>query len=118
MGTKLSDAGGTVEFNATAVIKEAGAVIVGTLVEKRAVTTTYGDMPVYTMTVKDADCKFTKDKKAYEPAAGEKVDFFASTRLERQLSQVAMGQTVSIKYLGTKKFGKGNPAHTFEVEVI
>lgn len=118
MGTKLSDAGGMVEFNATALIKEAGAKIVGTIVEKRSVTTQYGELPVYTMTVKEADCKFTKEKKAYEPAEGEKIDFFAPTRLERQLIQVAMGQTVSIKYLGTKKFGKGNPAHTFEVEVV
>lgn len=129
MGTKLSDAGGTVEFNATAIIKEAGAKIVGTIVEKRSVTTQYGDLPVYSMVVKSevkddkdivhaTDCKFTKEKKAYEPAEGEKVDFFAPTRLERQLVQVAMGQTVSIKYLGTKKFGKGNPAHVFDVEVI
>lgn len=120
MGKLLSDAGGGEAFNPTANIKTAGAKLTGTLVDKRAIKTQYGDMPVYTMTVKDADCKFTtgKERKEVEPAIGDKVEFFASTRLERQLIQVAMGQTVAIEYLGTKKFGKGQPAHTYKVEVL
>jgi hypothetical protein len=45
------------------------------------------------------------------------VDAFAPTRLARQLAQVTIGETVTITYAGTKKVGKGNPAHCFTVEV-
>lgn len=117
MGKFVSDMDGS-KFAPTAEIKTAGAMIKGILGEKRAVPSKY-EKPynVFSLKVIDADCKFVSDKQEVTPEVGTVVDVFAPTRLNNQLSKVAAGQTVTIKYLGTKKSGKGNPAHTFSVEV-
>lgn len=122
MGTKINDMVGMADFLATANIREnVGDSITGVLGACRTLKSGY-EKPyvIYTLAVQDANCKFVKNKKAYEPVAGENIELFAPTRLQRQLVQVQPGQTVSIKYLGTtkNKSGKGLPGHTFEVEVI
>lgn len=119
MGTKITDIGGGKDFAPTAELKTIGASITGVLGEMRTIPSPY-EKPyvVYSLKVTDAACKFTSNKKEVEPEANSIVDVFAPTRLQRQLAQVQAGQTVSIKYLGTTKLGKGNPAHMFEVEVI
>ena len=115
----LDENGGGGDFNPTALLKEEGAMLKGTLVSKRDVKTQYGPKPVYVFKVLDASCKFTlgKDRKEVQPEEGTLVDAFAPTRLARQLAQVTIGETVTITYAGTKKVGKGNPAHCFTVEV-
>jgi hypothetical protein len=115
MGKKYSDSNG---FAPTAEIKVAGAMLKGVLQGVREVTTQYGPKPVYTLTVLDADCKFTLGKgEEVEPAEGDKVDVFAPTRLATQLSKVPVGETITIKYLGLGKNSKGaNKPHTFSVE--
>lgn len=106
-------------FAPTALLKEQGAMLKGVLLGKREVKTQYGAKPVYSFKVLDASCKFTtgKDKQEVQPAEGDTVDAFAPTRLARQLAQVAAGETVTITYAGTKKVGRGQPAHFFSVEV-
>lgn len=118
MGRAIPDEnGGGGEFNPTAMLKEEGAMLKGTVVSKRDAKTTYGLKPVYTLKVLDASCRFMKDKQDVEPDQGDLVDFFAPTRLARQLAHVNDGEIVTIKYQGTKKVGRGNPAHIFAVTV-
>ena len=104
-------------FAPTAVLKEKGAMLKGVLTGVRSAKTQYGDKPVYSFKVLDASCKFTRGKEEVQPAEGDTVDAFAPTRLARQLAQVTEGETVTIEYAGTKKTGKGMPAHTFKVTV-
>lgn len=118
MGTKIPDAGGGGKFAPTALMKEEGKMLKGTLISKRNVTTMYGDKPVYSLKVADASCEFSAGKgQNVSPEEGTEVDLFASTRLERQLVQVPFGKTVTIVHTGKKKFGRGQPAHTYSVEV-
>jgi len=117
MGRNIPDADGGGEFNATAVLKEKGAMLKGVLVGKRDVKTQFGPKPVYSFKVLDASCKFLANKVEVRPAEGDTVDAFAPTRLARQLAHVNEGETVTITYSGTKKVGRGNPAHCFNVEV-
>lgn len=118
MGKMIADTnGGGGDFNPTALLKEKGAMLKGVYLEKREAKTQYGPKPVYTFTVLDASCRFTQGDAEVQPEEGAKVDFFAPTRLERQLLHVNKGETVTILYQGTKKVGKGQPAHTFSVEV-
>lgn len=117
MGRAIPDANGSGSFNPTALLKETGATLTGVYVERREAKTQYGMKPVYTFTVLDASCRFTLDKNEVQPEEGTKVDFFAPTRLERQLSHIKVGETVTIAYAGTKKVGKGMPAHVFNVTV-
>ena len=78
----------------------------------------YGKKPVYSLTVLDASCEFSLGKgQNVSPEEGATVDLFAPTRLERQLAQVPIGSTVTIVHTGKKKVGKGQPAHTYSVEV-
>jgi len=120
MGRIIKDEnGGGGDFAPTALLKEKDAMLKGVLIGKRNVKTQYGDKPVYSFKVLDASCKFTtgKDKSEVQPAEGDTVDAFAPTRLARQLAHVAEGETVTITYQGTKKVGRGQPAHFFAVEV-
>jgi hypothetical protein len=119
MPRTIVDANGGGDFNPTALLKEKGAMLKGVLVSKRDVKTQYGDKPVYSFKVLDASCRFMigKDNKEVQPAEGDTVDAFAPTRLARQLAQVNTGETVTITYQGTKKVGRGQPAHYFNVEV-
>jgi len=118
MGRTIADEnGGGGDFNPTAMLREAGAMLKGILVGKRDVKTQYGAKPVYTFQVLDASCKFMANKAEVQPAEGDKVDAFAPTRLARQLAHVNTGETVTITYAGQKKVGRGNPAHIFTVEV-
>ena len=118
MGRVISDANGeSGDFAPTAVLKEKGAMLKGVLLAKRLAKTQYGDQPVYSFKVLDASCKFLRGKEDVQPAEGDTVDAFAPTRLARQLAQVNEGETVTIEYAGTKKTGKGMPAHTFKVTV-
>jgi hypothetical protein len=118
MGRKIPDSnGGGGSFNPTALLKEKGAELKGIYLEKREAKTLYGMKPVYTFTVLDAACRFTSGGVEVQPEEGAKIDFFAPTRLERQLQHVKIGETVVIKYAGTKKAGTGMPAHCFDVEV-
>jgi hypothetical protein len=120
MGRSIADTNGDGgDFNPTAILKEAGAMLKGVLVEKRNVKTQFGDKPVYVFKVLDASCRFTmgKERKEVQPEEGALVDAFAPTRLARQLAQVTAGETVTIVYKGTKKVGRGNPAHVFDVQV-
>jgi hypothetical protein len=105
------------DFAPTAVLKEKGARLKGVLLSKRLAKTQYGERPVYSFKVLEASCKFTQGKAEVQPEEGDTVDAFAPTRLARQLSQVANGETVTIEYAGTKKTGKGLPAHIFAVTV-
>lgn len=117
MGRAIPDENGGGDFNPTAMLREAGAVLKGILESKRDVKTQFGAKPVYTFRVLDASCKFMADKKEVQPAEGDLVDAFAPTRLARQLAHVNVGETVTISYIGQKKVGRGNPAHIFKVEV-
>jgi hypothetical protein len=120
MGRAIPDTnGGGTDFNPTALLKETGAMLKGVLVSKRDVKTQYGPKPVYSFKVLDASCKFTtgKENTEVQPNEGDTVDAFAPTRLARQLAQVNVGETVTITYAGTKKVGRGQPAHCFTVEV-
>src|SRR5258708_522302 len=120
MGRAIPDEnGGGGDFNPTALLKETGAMLKGVLISKRDVKTQYGPKPVYSFKVLDASCKFTtgKEKTEVQPAEGDTVDAFAPTRLARQLAHVSVGETVTITYQGTKKVGRGQPAHIFTVEV-
>lgn len=117
MGREIPDQNGGGEFNPTAMIREEGAMLKGIIASKRDAETTFGPKPVYTLKVLEASCKFTKEKMEVEPEEGALVDFFAPTRLARQLAHVAEGDTVTIKYAGKKKVGRGQPAHIFSVVV-
>lgn len=118
MGKKISDKSSGGGFLPTAYLKDEGKMIKGVLLESRMVATQYGDKPVYKIKVLDASCKFVLDKNEVTPVEGSEAEFFAATRLDRQLKQVPFGSTVTIVHLGKKKFGKGgNAAHTYDVEV-
>jgi hypothetical protein len=121
MGRTITDenGGGSGDFAPTAMLKEKGAMLKGVLIGKRDVKTQYGPKPVYSFQVLDASCKFTtgKERTEVQPNEGDTVDAFAPTRLARQLAQVQTGETVTITYQGTKKAGKGMPAHFYSVEV-
>jgi len=109
--------GGGKDFAPSAYLKEDGAMIEGVLLSVRQVNTEYGLKPVYTMELHDYNCKFSNGRAFVEPKEKEKIDFFAPTRLNRQLEKVEMNKLVRITYAGQKKVGKGNPAHIFEVLV-
>src|ERR1700686_3792184 len=101
MGRTIADEnGGGGDFNRTALLKETGAMLKGTLMSKREVKTQYGPKPVYSFKVLDASCKFHlgKERKEVQPEEGDLVDAFAPTRLARQLAHVNMGETVTITY--------------------
>jgi hypothetical protein len=117
MGKMIPDTNGGGTFAPTALMKEEGKMLKGILTGKREVETTYGKKPVYSLTVLDASCGFTLDKQDISPEEGASVDLFAPTRLERQLTQVPIGSTVTIIHTGKKKVGRGQPAHTYSVEV-
>lgn len=118
MGTKIPDTNGDGgNFAPTAFIREEGATLKGVMLGQRDVKTQYGPKPVFSFKVLDAECRFMVDQKEVQPEAGETVELFAPTRLARQLKHVTTGQTVTIKYAGKKKVGKGQPAHVFDVEV-
>lgn len=117
MGKEIPDTNGGGDFNATALLKETGAMLKGILTAKKEVNTQYGLKPVYTFKVLDASCKFALNRKEVQPAEGDLVDAFAPTRLDRQLAHVNNGDIVTITYKGTKKVGRGQPAHVFSVVV-
>lgn len=102
-------------FAPTAVLKEEGAMIKGVLGAMRQVETKWGAKPVYKLTVLDASCKFVVGKEEVTPEPESVVDIFTTTRLAAQLAKVPVGETITIRYLGTKPSGKGKPAHTFSV---
>lgn len=114
---KVPDTNGGGEFKPSAFIKEEGAMIEGVLIARRLVNTMYGERPVYTMKLQDYNCKFSKGETFVEPKENEEVEFFASTRLERQLAKAGLNKLVRISYAGQKKVGKGNPAHIYDVLV-
>lgn len=116
MGQVISDVDAS-SFAPTAQIKTDGAMLKGRLVSRIERKTKWGAKPVYSVTVVDATCKFLKGKDEVFPNAGDKVEFFAPTRLERQLAQVPLNSGVTIKYMGRKDTGGANPAHSFHVEV-
>lgn len=115
MGKKYSDSTG---FKPTAEIKVEGAMVKGTVLGMREVKTQFGPKPVYQLRVLDAECKFTLGKgEEVTPKEGDEIDIFAPTRLATQLSKVPVGETVTIKYLGLGKGGRGaNKPYTFSVE--
>lgn len=120
MSRQIPDEGGNSgDFHPTAVLKEEGAMLKGVLMGKRDVKTQYGVKPVFSFKVLDASCKFTcgKERTEVQPEEGATVEAFAPTRLARQLAHVNEGETVTILYKGTKKVGRGNPAHVFSVVV-
>lgn len=114
---KVPDMNGGGDFNPSAILKETNAMIEGVLESVRQVKTQYGEKPVYTMRVQEYTCRFVKGDKVMEPTENSKVDFFAPTRLNRQLENLGFGKLVRITYAGQKKVGKGNPAHIFDVLV-
>ncbi len=120
MGRNVPDENsGGGDFAPTAMLKEDGAMLKGVLIGKRDVKTQYGPKPVFSFKVLDASCRFTvgKDRQEVQPEEGATVEAFAPTRLARQLAHVNEGETVTILYKGTKKVGRGNPAHIFDVQV-
>jgi hypothetical protein len=112
---KVADTNGGGNFAPSAYLKEDGAMVEGILLSVRQVKTQYGDKPVYTLKLKDYSCKFAQGETFVEPSENTDVDFFAPTRLARQLEKVKFGKLVRISYAGTKKIGKGNPAHVYDV---
>ncbi len=114
---KVPDTNGGGDFPPSAYLKEEGAMLEGLLLAVRQVKTQYGEKPVYTVQLKDYNCKFAIGETFVEPTENTKVEFFASTRLARQLDKVAFGKLVRITYAGTKKVGRGNPAHIYDVLV-
>jgi hypothetical protein len=117
MGRKIADENGGGTFAPSAMLREKDAMLKGMLAGVREVKTQYGLRPVYSFKVLDASCKFTQNKTEVQPNEGDLVDVMAPTRLARQLSHVNVGETVTIAYQGTKKVGKGMPAHIFDVTV-
>lgn len=117
MPRTIADENGGGEFAPTAILKETGAMLKGILVGKRDAKTQYGPKPVYSFKVMEASCKFMLNKVEVQPEQGATVDAFAPTRLARQLAHVENGETVTIEYKGTKKVGRGQPAHIFDVKV-
>lgn len=117
MGRTIEDVNGGGTFAPSAMLREKDAMLKGILTGTREAKTQYGPRPVYSFKVLDASCKFIQDKQEVQPAEGDIVDVMAPTRLARQLAQVAVGETVTINYKGTKKVGRGQPAHIFDVEV-
>lgn len=118
MGTKIPDTNGGGNFSPTALMKEEGKMLKGKLLSRREVETMYGKKPVYKLQVLDASCDFSLGKgENVTPAEGAEIDLFAPTRLERQLLKVPFNSTVTIIHTGKKKVGKGQPAHTYSVEV-
>ncbi len=111
----VPDVNGGGSFAPTAFLKEKDAMLEGLLVAVRQVKTQFGDKPVYSLKLKDYTCKFAQGEKFVEPAENTMVEFFAPTRLNRQLESIEMGKLVRITYAGQKKVGKGNPAHIFNV---
>ena len=117
MGRVIADENGGGTFAPTAMLREKDAMLKGVLNGVREVKTQFGLRPVYSFKVLDASCRFTSNKQEVQPVEGDLVDVMAPTRLARQLSHVNVGETVTIAYQGTKKVGRGQPAHIFSVEV-
>lgn len=117
MSRTIADENGGGDFAPTALLKEKDAMLKGVLKSKREIKTMYGPKLVYSFTVLDATCRFTKDKQEVQPEEGSIVDVIPPTRLARQLAHVNEGETVTMIYQGTKKVGRGQPAHIFKVEV-
>jgi hypothetical protein len=117
MGRAIPDENGSGSFNPTAMLREEGAMLKGTMVSRRDVATTFGPKPVYTFKLIDATCRFILDKQEVPAYQDDVVDAFAPTRLARQLAHINEGETVTITYAGRKKVGRGQPAHIFKVEV-
>lgn len=113
MGRKISAS----DFPPSAELRAEGAVIKGVYQGSREIKTQFGPKSVFKLKVLDANCEFTKNKEAYEPAAGETVEIMGTTTLTNQLNQVKEGETVTIKYAGLGKKTKGNAPHLFDVEV-
>ncbi len=111
---KVTDSDGGA-FAPTAYLKEEGAMLEGTLLSVRQAKTEFGDKPVYTLKMADNNCKFSQGDKFIDPKENTEVDFFAPTRLARQLAKVEFGKLVRITYAGKVKAGKGAMAHTYEV---
>jgi hypothetical protein len=117
MARHIPDENGNGTFAPSAMLREKDAMLKGTLNAVREVKTQYGLRPVYSFKVLDASCKFVQNKQEVQPNEGDLVDVMAPTRLARQLTHVNVGETVTIVYQGTKKVGKGMPAHVFDVTV-
>lgn len=92
------------------------------LVERVIVDTQYGDSPKYTVEYISSDCsvriKENKEWKDITVAAGDTVEFFAPTRLDRTLIKFKVGDQLVIGYTGReKKRVRGrNAAHEFVVQ--
>lgn len=116
MGRKITNLEG---FPASPMLREKiGSSLTGTVVSTRIAKTQYGDKPVYTVKLVDADCDFLRDGLPYEPAAGELVEIMPPSVLAKHLAQVQPGETFKTVYQGLGKKGKGNPPHLFITEVL
>lgn len=118
MGRVIHDEGGSSgDFPPTAELREANAMLKGTIESRMERDLGYGMKPIYRLRVIDASCKFMLQKQEVQPEEGALVEIIAPTRLARQLAHVNVGETVTIENAGKKKVGKGQPAHIFKVIV-
>lgn len=114
MGRKITAS----DFPPSAELRVDGASIKGVFDGAREIKTKFGLKSVFRVKVQEANCAFTRNQQPYEPEAGEVVEIMGTTLLTTQLNQVKVGEVVSIKYAGLGKGTKGNPPHTFDVEVL
>lgn len=117
MGRVILDTGVGGDFPPTAEMRELGAMLKGTIVRKEERDLGFGTKPIYVFKVIDASCKFTvgKERKEVQPEEGALIEVIAPTRLARQLAQLKEGDVVTMINAGTKKVGRGKPAHVFDV---
>ena len=115
MGRKLSGS----DFPPSPLLRDKiGATLTGIIKGTRLAKTQYGEKPVFTVQLVDADCDFIRNGEPYEPAAGELVEIMPPTVLAKHLAQVKEGETFKTVYKGLGKKGKGNAPHLFETEVL
>jgi len=117
MGRMINDTSVGGDFPPTAELREKDAMLKGIIMGKEERDLGFGLTPVYKFQVLEASCRFLLQKQEVQPEEGAIVEVIAPTRLARQLGQLNVGDTVTIKNAGTKQIGRGKPAHIFSVEV-
>lgn len=117
MGRVIEDQSVGGDFPPTAELREKGAMLKGVMLGREERDLGFGLKPIYKFQVLDASCRFIKDKQDVEPDQGATVEVIAPTRLARQLAHVRPNEVVTIENNGTKKVGRGKPAHVFNVTI-
>jgi len=117
MAREIPDVSVGGNFPPTAELRDNGVMLKGVILGHEQRDLGFGLKPIYRIQVLDASCKFRKEKVEVRPEEGTTVEVIVPTRLARQLEHVKEGETVTIVNQGTKKVGRGKPAHVFAVTV-